>query len=88
MSTRITNNVQGHKRSPPTFNPSTLTCYSLESLTRHLQIVVLLRFRQTLEVHQTGMEFLVIIPKLEEKITVCHSFNINIYKSISNNIMK
>lgn len=40
---------------------------SLQSLARHLQIVVPLWFRETLEVYQTRMEFLVVIPELCRK---------------------
>lgn len=47
-----------------------LVTNSLKSLSRHLQVVVPLWFRKILEVHQTRMEFLVVIPELLRKVTV------------------
>lgn len=68
--TGINNCVQGHKICPVTLTSlklkplRTTITNSLESLARHLQVVVPFWFRETLEVHQTGMEFLVVIPEL------------------------
>jgi len=49
------------------------TTNSLESLARHLQVVVPLWFRETLEVHQTRMKFLIVISELWRKTTVDYS---------------
>lgn len=42
----------------------TLVTDSLQGLARHLQVVVSLGLREALEVHQTGMQLLVVVSKL------------------------
>lgn len=63
--TGINNRVQGHRIQ---ILDKTSATNSLESLARHLQVVVPLRFRETLEIYQTRMEFLVVIPELWRKM--------------------
>lgn len=40
---------------------------SLQRLARHLQVVVSLGLREALEVHQTGMQFLVVVSELQRQ---------------------
>lgn len=45
----------------------TLVPDSLQRLARHLQVVVSLGLRERLEVHQTGMQFLVVVSELRRQ---------------------